>query len=350
MSWDLLVALHDPPAELARERAFTVGAPVSCEAEDLPDALAALEPAPRFLVELNVPTAASDADRARALELAQRWAEAFRGAVYDPQEDAVVWPEHLRAAATTTERIRVVVLSWYLAGAPCRPDAANVLLDELRASVPEMVPRRWGDVEPLQHRFEATGDDGFIEQWWRSSTKGHGGWLFWKAQPPCFEGSASFPDPRDPVAIPGTRRCTVISTSLDGRVLERDETTREAIVDLLPRMATRLGAVYAAAHVQRNVIAKRGSLWYDDDSERVPMPMSWFAGLPPGPTWLAWFGPDYAPLVDGAPWFRGGPAPMDADHLAGRFPAIPDRLRFRTRDDAPLGQPRILAAAHIPFG
>jgi hypothetical protein len=146
----------------------------------------------------------------------------------------------------------------------------------------------------------------------------------------------------------------------DGRALHGDARWCETVVALLPSMARRLGAFYAAAHVERNVIARR-SLWYEASHEQVPMPNSWFAGLPPVPTWLAWFGPAYAPHVaaavaghaessiDGALFFHGGPEPMDTDELAARFPALPTALTFQTREDAPPGEPRVISAELIPL-
>jgi hypothetical protein len=366
VSWDLLVAVHDRPSAAPLERAFTIGEPVNVELEDLPDELAGAVLAPRFLVEISVPAGARAADRARAVKLAKQLAVQGRGAVYDPQEDALLWPKRrprVRTPAATEARIRVVELTWYVAGHECLPDA---LLEVLRAACPEAVPRRYGDYEPLQHKLEPGGEPAFVDFWGTIAAKELGSSLDWKAQPPCFSGAVSFPDRRtaypsgEPVGIPGTRRCTKISLDFDGRALHGDPRWCEAVVALLPLMARRLGAFYAAGHVQRNVIVKR-SLWYDGDSETVPMPFSWFAGLPPAPTWLAWFGPAYVPHVaaalagraeptaDGALYFRAGAEPMDADQLEGCFPPLPAALAFRTRDDPPEGEPRVIAADHIPL-
>lgn len=352
VSWDLLVAVHDRPLASPSDGAFTVDGPVTVEIEDLPDALAGAVLAPRFLVEISVPVAATEADRARALKLAKQLAEQGRGAVYDPQEDAVVWPKRRRrsyAAAAVEERIRVVELTWYLAGRECSPDVPAGLLDGLRAACPDALPRRYGDYEPLQHKFEQGSEHAFVNLWHRLyAEEPWGTHLFWNAQSPCFGGSASLPDRRATspdgrpvVRVEGAARCTTISLHFDGRALHLDPRWCEAVVALLPSMSRRLGAFYAAAHVQRNVIAKRTSVWYDGTSERVPMPHSWFAGLPPAPTWLAWFGPAYVPHVtaalagraeptpDGTLFFRGGPEPMDTDQLAGHAPPLPPALILR---------------------
>jgi hypothetical protein len=401
VSWDLLVATHDRPMTEAvddflraggkygwqgslddpssnvlvrrsgsdgEQAAFTIDGPHVVEIEDLPDALAGGVLSPRFLVEISAPAAATAADRAVARGLAKQLAERFHGAVYDPQSDELLWPRTRKRVYTASRdeaRIRVVNLSWYVEGGESAHELPAQLLHGLRGACPEALPRRYGDHEPFQHKMEPGRENDFISFWRDLAAHELRQMLSWKAQSPCFGGTASFPDKRAkypdgrPAGIPGTKKCTVISLDFDGRALHGDERWCTAVVGLFSSMAKRLGAHYAAAHVERNVIAKR-SLWYDGESERLPMPFSSFAGLPPVPTWLAWFGRPYAPHVadsmrdhaeqtgDGAWLFRGGPEPMDVDELANRFPSLPARLIFKPREDAPPGEPRVVAAEFIP--
>ncbi len=170
MSWDLRIAVHDRPTadalEAARSELCTVDGPHHVEIDDLPEVLAAAVLAPRFLVEMSTPAAATEAARKRALKQARALAERFQGAVYDPQEDAVLWPRRSAkrwAAPAGEERIRVVDLDWYLPGRPDR-ELAGRLLALLRATCPEALPRRYGDYEPLQHRLE-DGELGFVDFW-----------------------------------------------------------------------------------------------------------------------------------------------------------------------------------------
>ena len=88
----------------------------------------------------------------------------------------------------------------------------------------------------------------------------------------------------------------------------------------------------------------------DGGRETVRMPSTDSAGLPPAPTWLAWFGAPDAELVaeavsstaqrtaDGASLFSGGPEPLDADQLARLFPALPRELLFSERNSATTGR------------
>ena len=372
MSWDLRVVVAELPSNLPGDPAFTIDAPVGVELEDLPEALAAAVLAPRFLIEISVPAAARDADRRRAAKLARQIARDGKGAVFDPQEDAVVWPKkraRTYVAPAGDERIREITLVWFVGGS-AGPDVGRALLDGLRTACPDAMPRRYGDYEPLQHKLESGGEPGFIDFWAKIAS--HGGMFFWKTLAPCFGATVGFPFSNyDP---PGHRRCTSIDLSFDGRALHADVRWREAIAALLPAVARRIGAGYAAGYVCRNVIAKRGSTWFTQDTEHVAMPGASFTGLPPGPTWLAWFGPAYTPYVaasfagratpaaDGTLFFRAGHEPMDADQLAGHFPDLPAALRSHLETDEEYvkrngrppsrGEERryLVPAEHIPLG
>lgn len=400
MSWDLLVATHDRPSAMvvdellhAQDRyaaqgrlqapaanvlvtrmsragtapAFTLDGPHQVDVEDLPELLAGAILSPRYLVEMSSPAAATSADRTLAKKIAKRLAENLRGAVYDPQAEALVWPRKRRrdyAAASEKQRIRLVTLAWYFR--LCQPELVVELLRKLRAACPEALPRRYGDYEPFQHTMQPGDDARFVAFWRDLEARETSKMLHWKAQSPCFGGGVCFPDQRErypsgqPVGIPGATKCIRIDIDFDGRALHGDARWSSAVVDLLRSTAEQLEAFYAAGYVRRNVIAKR-SLWFDDESEDCSMPFSDFTGLPAKPTWLAWFGPSYARHVaehlqgcaerrsGGAWFFQGGPEPMDADELAARFPSLPRTLLATERPNAPVGEPRVVAAELIPM-
>lgn len=370
MSWGLLVATYDRPdtgavsalvegteysargvldesrgnvlVQRREQPAFTVDGPVCVEHEDLPEELAAVVLAPRFQVEISVPIGGSVKDRTFASKLARALAEKFQGAVYDPQKDEVIWPKRrLRSFSPPAgeERIRVVELTWYFGGRSPDPEIPRKLLQELRRSCAEALPRRYGDFEPLQKKLEPGKDAELITFWKTQAKRDGGGSFFWKSQSPCFGGHVYFPDRRE--TRNGTRRCTVLSMNFDGRALDADARWCESVVALFVRVAERLDAFYGAAHVERGVIARRG-LWYDSESESVSMPGHFFAGLPPFPTWLAWFGRSYSSLVadvmsdhPGAElraeknlFLRTGATPLDTDQLRGEFPTLPPSLVF----------------------
>jgi hypothetical protein len=89
-------------------------------------------------------------------------------------------------------------------------------------------------------------------------------------------------------------------------------------------------------------------------TETGPMPRAdaW-VGLPTSPTWLAWFGRQYAGAVrtavaahittesDAGIFLRLGTEPMNADQLADAFPPLPAQLLTRRRDQAGAWLPRV---------
>src|SRR6185312_13155634 len=101
--------------------------------------------------------------------LARAIAETGRGLVYDPQEDRIAWPRNpakLRAVETARARSDYddVLLHWLFDRRLTSADA-HALLALLRGAMPEAVPTRFGDYEPMQGRLERDGDDAFAAFW-----------------------------------------------------------------------------------------------------------------------------------------------------------------------------------------
>jgi hypothetical protein len=102
------------------------------------------------------------------------------------------------------------------------------------------------------------------------------------------------------------------------------------------------GSIYAAVGVERGHTINRGRVGGTAMSETGPFPRAdvW-TGLPPSPTWLAWFGRPYAAAVRGAVdahiaedgesglLVRMSRQPLNADELAAIFPPLPARLLAR---------------------
>jgi hypothetical protein len=282
---------------------LTVDGPFRVESDDLADPVVDAVVAPRWVVQLSIPAGRTKGDEKLALRLARHFAEAFGGGVYDPQQDAVVWPRRRRQyrPAAAEERIRLVNVEWFVP--PSRAQALPEKWLELAGSLlKEALPRRYGTFEPLQHRIDESGLEGFSTFWREQGESPYGGDFFWTATPPCFGGSAFFPDPREPGPrwASAAARYIGLSADFDGRALERDEPWREAVAALFLELAAGVGAFYAAGYVKRNVIAKRGQIWHDQDTESLHLSRRWWEGLPPHPTWLAWFGDPYRSMVESA--------------------------------------------------
>lgn len=318
---------------------FTVDGPFQVEIDDLEEQVIASVLDPHWLTQISVPAAASKTDLKLAKQLAIHIAETYNGSVYDPQLDQVVWPRktHRRfVAPTQEERIRLVGLDWYLPYVQSSPETAKLLLQTLRRLCPEALPTRFGTFEPLQHRMDQNGES-FLSVWEEVSRVEYGDMFFWKSKSPFYGGHISFPDQREPSKV-GAKRAIHMSIDIDGRALDTEPAWCETVVKLFGELARKLRAFYGLGYVQRNVIARR-TILLDGKSEGSPtLPGGWWLGLPPAPTWLAWFGAGYRNALEeslndrqslNTPegiLLRLGDTPLDRDQLNGIFPVLPQSL------------------------
>ncbi len=315
-----------------------VDGPNHTEDEDVPEAAAGAIGATGWLVQISVKPST---DATWPQELAIHLARAADGVVYDPQQDLVTWPKGFqpRNRETGDVRIEQIALDWFTPWPSDDPQLPPRLLQLLEEHCPEALPKRYGGFEPLPYRFEGEhAAESFADRWLEESVSWSAG-ISWTTTRPCFGGSAGMSSPRAPQRERAGEACVRIGLGFDGRAFARDPAYTERIVELFRAVASELQCVYAAASVERGVIAKRSSFSADYLTEVSPMPRAdrWI-GLPASPTWLAWFGKPYAELVrpsvaghitaetDGALFLRMGPEPMNADELADRFPPLPTNL------------------------
>lgn len=321
-----------------------VDGPNRIEAEDLPDAAHGAIGRSGWLVEISVKPSA---DARWPQELAIHLARAADGVVYDPQQDAVTWPDgwRRRDRESGTELIDDVELTWYIQRPPTGEELARQVLGLLATLFPEAIPKRYGDYEPLQHRYEGGRAEADFAAFWAARIDDWTATFNWTTTRPCFGGSVIMSSlrkygPDSPTAI------ARLSLSFDGRPFARDPAFTERIVRLFSQLASEVGSFYAAAWVERGIVLNRGRLSYQaTTTETGPMPRAdaW-VGLPSSPTWLAWFGPPYVDAVrsalaehvtsetDAGLFVRLGTEPMNADELADLFPPLPARLLVRRRE------------------
>ena len=303
--------------------AFIMDGPFLVEVEDLKEQVIASVLDPQWLTQIAVPAAASNSDLKVATQLAKHLADACQGSVYDPQLDKVVWPRVSRRRFVTPareERGTLLNLDWYLPATQSSTATAKLFLQTLLKICPEALPRRFGTFEPFQHRMDADGES-FVSVWEEVSRETNWGMFFWKAKKPFSDGSACFPDQRDP-QITGAKRAIHLSMAFDSRALYADAGWRETVVKLFTELARKLRAFYAVGSVGWNVTVSG----------------HWWLGLPPAPTWLAWFGAGYRAALESqlqgvvslnlpeGILLRHGNVPLEIDQLRDVFPLLPASL------------------------
>ena len=272
-------------------------APTASKTRTFRSAAGAIGPS-GWLVQISV---RPSTDATWPQDLAIHLARAADGVVYDPQQDLVTWPKGFQPRNLETGEVRIeeIALDWFTPWPSDDPQLPYRLLELLSTLCPEALPKRYGPYEPLPHRFEG-GREADESPTAGSRQRWHGPRSSWSATRPCFGGSASMSTLR-------ARNDRVLARRASDRPglrwakFARDPAYTERIVELFRAVASELGCVYAAASVNRGVIAKRGTMSMDHRTETGPLPRSdrW-VGLPASPTWLAWFGNPYAELVDRA--------------------------------------------------
>jgi hypothetical protein len=308
----------------ARERyCFTVDGPVGLEAEDVPDEVTAALLGAEVVFYVTVEGSAA-ADVPFAVRFSRQLAGATDGAVLDKQTGKV-WAKGVGRTVKRPDpgrRISAISLAWYTLFTSVDADFGADYVALCRRFLPEALPRRFGEYEPLQSKLTDVGDDGFARAWREASSL-----LFFAASPPCITGSI--------YAGPGEQRPRPM-WNMHMRVhiepLATDPRWREGFQRFFVAIAERLHAFYASAEVTREQIWNGRSMWMDGASEFEVSParIEGWMGLPPYPTWWAWYGSPYRREVENR--LQGGqvvehpagllhvlaPEPLDRDELTRR--------------------------------
>lgn len=273
-----------------RNHCFTIDGPIRLEPADVPDEVMAVLLGATDVFHVSVEGSAAP-DIPHAVRFARRLAQSLGGVVVDQQLDEVWAKGATRQAAKPArgERVRVIDLSWYVQSERVGDDFSARYLALCRRLLPEALPRRYGEYEPLQGKLADGGDDAFRRAWREVTST-----FFFMASPPCIAGSmGAGPAEQHP------RPFWHMSLEVHCKPFAADMRWRDALRRLFVAIANESGAFYASAEVTRGHIWNGRSAWSDGSTEWAIMPArtdGWM-GLPPYPTWWAWYGSLYRPLV-----------------------------------------------------
>ncbi|MFC4070072.1 hypothetical protein [Actinoplanes subglobosus] len=177
-------------------------------------------------------------------------------------------------------KIDVLTLRWY-EPATRSPDIASRWLEAARRHLPEAMPRRFGDVEPLRGRLDRDGEDGFRRGLAEADT------LFALAgKPPVHAGTLSARRPR--------HFGPTVSHTLRVAVDPNDERVRRFALALAhPDM------IYMSASMAGGYTLDDDELWGPPERPEEPFlaPLGDWLGLPPEPPSWCWFGPAYTRIL-----------------------------------------------------
>lgn len=327
---------------LRRRPLLTLSGPYPAEPEDLPAAVRRVVKGRALQCEANVVWSVLDTpDAARVFALCERLAVLCEGAVFNPQEDRLVFPDLPERPARRPSRSRARMLELEFHFPRFGVAEADAFLATLARVWPDSVPTRFGVYEPMKGKLaEPGGREAFVELSQGPDL------LFWRSRGPALGGTLSRSPDREPP--PGERPRVRLRLDFNASAIEGDGAACDRAVDLFSEVAGGLGAFFAAGYVLRDVLlGAGGAVWHDADTEGLGdwIRGPWWNGLPAPATWLSWYGGAYRAAVrealagvaeerPGGLLVRLGQRPMDADQVLGLGPVIPQDLVVHLHADA----------------
>jgi hypothetical protein len=335
-----------------RRYSFTVDGPERVEAEDVPSDVAEVVLGARHVYSILV-EGSTQTEIPHAVRFARRLAQTLDGAVADLQLDEVWSRSRTRTVQKPArqERVSTVHVRWYCLREAVDGNLADRYITTVQRLLPEALPRRFGEYEPLQGTYDDGGASGFAQAWTDATSS-----LYFSASGPCVDGSL---DPGPGVRFPD--RFWSMSLTLLAEPL-RQAAWRDALRHLFVTFADVLPAFYAQAQVTAGWIWSGRSLGADSQTEsrRTPVQRRVWMGLPPTPVWWTWLGRPFDEFTASVPDDRTtrtekgvlyeAATDLDAagsgDHLTRWLPTD----LFAAIDPDPRGQqlPPLIRATTIP--
>lgn len=321
--------------------AFTVFGPYSIEPDDVPAEVVAAVLGPDTSWQVVI-----EGSETASLAPARRFAKALAlrvdGVAVDEQTGELLGS---RTARRVEQPARSVVstldLTWYSPDtAPA--DAVRAWLAATKSKLPEAVPRRFGNYEPLQYKLERDGEEKLLDV--------GDDLLMFKGVLPCLGGAFYR-------ATPGGLRVNTLALLADPL---SDPRWRAAVRGLFVDFAQRRRSLLATGEICRNLDYLgngRVSVRSDSDLHGQLTDRDGLLGLDPHPIWWTWFGADYLPLLgehlpgehvtvyDEGVLYAPVEEPADRRELAELPDPVPAELRVTER---PLPPNTVVSDPYLP--
>jgi hypothetical protein len=310
---------------------IVVSHPDSVDMEDIPDEIAKGLPGIGFLTHFNLEGKASAASIQRMISLARSMAREAHGVVLDPQQDLVMTSIGVARLQPVKreERFTALALSWWFMDGPMLTEAGRgKLLDLLERELPEALPRRYGNYEPPQFRYDKTGRAHFEEF---LSSHLHDFVIVWEPHRPVIDVSLFCPDKAG--GSPDGFRANRFEVSIEFDLLKQPGWQTQ-LRRFWMSASKLIQPVYGDVRILRHQ-PRSGYLAFDDPSERHPV-RSWFwRGIPKQLGCAMVLGGDYqrlwpdaalpATLSDGLA-FIATPNWCSEDSIVSRTGEVPEKI------------------------
>jgi hypothetical protein len=309
---------------------FTVDGPLHVELEDLPEELAGRLLSATVLYEFHAPAVGA----ADAVRLARRLARERQGGTWDPQTGDVWAAAELRKTPRPVKGapVDLVRFEWVVRRRDI-VDAARAYLGAAAAFLPEALPVRYGEFEPMQGKYDKTRDEELVGLVADARNS-----VLFNATRPVLYGFVAGGKAYDPF---GKLEVTVLRDAL------REAAWRVAAERLFVEICTRVPVVYGFAEVSRNWLWRSGGSW---PVQSTPATTAYpngisehrWSGLHASAVWWGWYGKEYAPVLrehlpgkqsrwigDGL-FYQASEEPQSGDELDGS--PVPNGYRLKRVD------------------
>jgi hypothetical protein len=263
---------------------FTVDGPFEVEPEDVPEEVLAHVLEPRWMWAILV-EGSSLAEIPHAVRFARRLAKAVEGAALDQQTGEVLATVASRATVAPPKdtRIDLFELQWYAFADSVPSDPVDDWIELCGRYLPEALPRRYGEYEPLQHRLDGDGPE-LLRELVRTDED-----PFFVGTKPCLDGSFF-----------RNEDILTVRLSLQGAAI-RDPGWQAGVRRLFVAYAERRAAFLAIGEIVGGVLWNGRSASYDtkvQDTFSLSRRDERWVGLTPYPVWWSWYGEPYRPMVE----------------------------------------------------
>ena len=131
------------------------------EPEDVPEEVMPLLPGIEYLTRLHLePVSAPRSAHALLARVARSLAKDAHGVVFDPQEGSVTTPPGVKRlpGGGRPDVFSVIELNWWFLDGPLLEEGGvSRLVGTLESLLPEALPKRYGEFEPPQFRYDVEG-------------------------------------------------------------------------------------------------------------------------------------------------------------------------------------------------
>lgn len=136
------------------------------EDEDISEEVQPLLPGISYLTELNLePTSAPESFKILLIKVSKAIAKDVIGIIEDPQDKSIMAPSGINRFVhpkrERDERFSIIEMSWWFGeNLLAQEKILDKLIDYFENKLPEALPKRYGEYEPPQFKFENTGKEG----------------------------------------------------------------------------------------------------------------------------------------------------------------------------------------------